>query len=303
MTSAAQDRHDEAPGPGGETVHGEVTRRRWRAQWLAFSLLLLFGLLALFQWWIERPSLTLGGQAVDLNLPIDLISHAGAGLPVATYSNSVEAIDLAVARGHRAIEIDLHETRDGHLIAAHDWDETYRELHPASLPGLFLRPLIGVAAPSHSEFMAERMRGGLTPLDAAHVAAWLKAHPAVSIVTDAKGDNLTTLRTLLALGIRQEQIIPQIYARGELAAVRRLGFGRIIYTLYRDIGVPLREVAEFARANGVAVTIHDARASPAAIALFRRRQVPLYVHTVNDPERARMLADWGVTGVYTDFLY
>ncbi|HSX54041.1 MAG TPA: glycerophosphodiester phosphodiesterase family protein [Sphingomonas sp.] len=266
------------------------------------SLLLAVAVALLIAAKRNQPPATPGGPAIALPFQADLVSHAGAGMPGAIYSNSREALELAVARGHRKIEIDLIETSDGVVVAAHDWDRTYLELHPAPSIGVRLRSLVGIA-PNHAEFMAQPMRGGLTPFDASYLAAWLTRHPQVRIITDAKGDNLETLRKLLVAGVPRSQLVAQIYARGELAGARALGFERIIYILHRDPDVALSDVIDFAQRHGLVVTIPEARASFEVIDQFKRGGVPLYIHTINDPGMAQRMIERGAAGVYTDFLY
>ena len=242
-----------------------------------------------------------GGDAIPMESDLTLISHAGAGLKAATYSNSREALEVAAARGLRLIEVDFETTRDGRVVAAHDWGQTYVELRPGILPAPLAR-YFRWGKPDHATFLATPMKGGLTPIDAIGLARWLDGHPDVKIVTDIKSNNVGTLARLIAHGLPREQLVPQIYSRDELAAVRRMGFNEIIYTLYRDTDVPIPDVIDFARKHRLAVTIHSARVSRADVEAFRDAGVPLYVHTINEPDRALRLQEWGAAGVYTDFL-
>lgn len=244
---------------------------------------------------------TRGGTAIPMDSDLILVSHAGAGLKAATYSNSREALDVAAARGLRRIEIDFETTRDGRVVAAHDWGQTYVELRPGVLPAPLAR-YFQWGRPDHATFLATPMKGGLTPIDAPGLAEWLKAHPDVKIVTDIKSNNVAILGRLIADGVPREKLVPQIYSRGELAPVRGMGFDEIIYTLYRDTDVPIPEVIAFARKHRVAVTIHSARVARADVQAFRDAGVPLYVHTINEPDRAIRLQEWGAAGIYTDFL-
>jgi glycerophosphoryl diester phosphodiesterase len=274
-----------------------------RLRLLALCLLLAFALFFSLEGGIFREPQTVGGRGVAITSNADLIGHAGIGMPEATYSNSLEALDLAVARGFTKIEFDFQETSDGKLVAAHDWGQTYRELRPALSTYAVLATSLFGKAPSHAEFMSAPLRGNLTPVDAPLLAAWLKRHPNVRIVTDVKGDNVAALRQLLDSGIAGHQLVPQIYHRKELQAVRSLGFQDIIYTLYRDTSVSIPEAIEFARANKVAVTMHGGRATRHILGEFKKAGVPIYLHTVNDPQIAATFLSWGATGVYTDFLY
>lgn len=121
-----------------------------------------------------------------------LVAHAGGGLPDRTYSNSLEAIDLAVSYGHTIIELDFIE-RDGRMLIGHD----ERRISDLTIAGLM---------------------------------AWLGRHPKVSIITDIKTDNLSGLRLLKqAARENQARFIPQIYQPQQYAPVAMLGYSRIIF--------------------------------------------------------------------------
>lgn len=51
-----------------------------------------------------------------------LIAHAGGALNGQIYLNSKEAVENAIQNGFQYIELDLLETLDGDLVAAHDWE-------------------------------------------------------------------------------------------------------------------------------------------------------------------------------------
>ena len=50
------------------------------------------------------------------------IAHAGGSIDNLKYTNSLEAIQNSIDRGYKLIEIDLIETSDQKLVAAHDWE-------------------------------------------------------------------------------------------------------------------------------------------------------------------------------------
>ena len=125
-----------------------------------------------------------------------LIAHAGGGLPSGTYTNSREAMDLAVRHGFKLIEIDFLE-RDGQLLIGHD----------------------------------ERRISSLT---VAELVAWLGTHPDVMIVTDIKTDNLSGLTLLKqAAGARIDRFLPQIYHPSQFEPTMALGYPPPILTIYR----------------------------------------------------------------------
>jgi len=139
--------------------------------------------------------------------PVDqpLIAHAGGGLPAATYTNSLEAIEAAAAHGFHLIELDFRRTPEG-LAFGHD---------PKRLSSLTLDELLD----------------------------FLRRHPGISIVTDFKTDNLVGLDRLAELaGPMRTRFIPQIYRFEEYQPTMAMGYPRPILSVYRspNFGWPFR---------------------------------------------------------------
>lgn len=247
---------------------------------------------------------TLGGEPVPVSEPITLIGHAGIGLKTARYTNSREALDAAVSRGIDRIEVDFLATHDGALVATHDWQATYLELHPAvsSIPPQ-LSPPLKPTIPTKDAFLATPMRDGLTGFDPAYLGQWLRLHPQVKIITDTKGDNIAMLQALVQTpALPLNQFIVQIYRQSELEEVRRLGFVDVIYTLYKQPDTRLTDAISFARQHRLALTIPVERVTMKGLQEARTAGVPIYVHTINSPQEALQLKQWGASAVYTDFL-
>ena len=53
---------------------------------------------------------------------LNFIAHAGGGYKNEIYLNSKESITKSIERGYKLIELDLLETADGLIVAAHDWE-------------------------------------------------------------------------------------------------------------------------------------------------------------------------------------
>lgn len=62
-----------------------------------------------------------------------LIAHAGGGINGIKYSNSIEAIKESIQEGYMYIEIDMLESSDGKIIAAHSWHELKKQLKYSDL--------------------------------------------------------------------------------------------------------------------------------------------------------------------------
>jgi glycerophosphoryl diester phosphodiesterase len=236
---------------------------------------------------------------------LHLIAHAGGGLPQGTYTNAVEAFDLAHANGFRLFETDFARTRDGRIVLIHDWDATYARLF-TGLPLGIAVPALRLSGwrPGHAGFMASRMRGGLTPMDLEALLDWMRRHPDARVVTDVKDDNLAVLAAIAAAAPElRGAFVPQIYAPDELDPVRRLGFRNVILTLYRS-ALTDDEVIAFARGAALwAVTMpHDRTRAGRLVERLSEAGIRVAVHTLNAPEDAEALRRRGVSLLYTDYL-
>jgi glycerophosphoryl diester phosphodiesterase len=122
-------------------------------------------------------------------------------------------------------------------------------------------------------------------------------------VTDVKGDNLGVLAHVANSRDLLPRIVPQIYSFAEYRPVRALGFSRVFLTLYR-VEWGTWSVLRFLRSHPVAgLVCEPARVRRGGLGLRARALgVPVFAHTVNDPDEVAALERLGVAGVYTDHL-
>jgi glycerophosphoryl diester phosphodiesterase len=89
------------------------------------------------------------------------IAHAGGAMDGINYTNCVEALDLSYSKGCKLFELDLCETTDGKIVAAHD------------PPGV-----------TEEEFMNTLIHGKYTPMNMQTINDWFRRHPDAILVTD-----------------------------------------------------------------------------------------------------------------------
>lgn len=242
------------------------------------------------------------------------IAHAGGSVKGLTYTNSLEAIQENVEKGHRFFELDFHWTADHQLVLIHDWNEQYGHLFFENL-GWFdqltnswiyfrYRFWNGLERPDKATFLQLKMRSGLHPLDPIGLSSWLQRNPDTTIITDIKSQNIAGLKELKHLvSTATQRFIPQIYQFNEYNVVRDLGFNRIILTLYQ-LQASDEELLHFIKSNDLwAVTLPAEQAIRTNIAQkLRKNGVVVYAHTVNRQEVVERLHQRGVYGFYTDDL-
>lgn len=105
------------------------------------------------------------------------IAHAGGEVNGVKSTNTKDALDQNYKKGFRLFELDIIETSDKKLVAAHDWKMWARFTDYA-----------GTLPPSHAEFMKHKIYGDYTTLDLKGINAWFAAHPDATLVTDKVND-------------------------------------------------------------------------------------------------------------------
>ena len=217
-----------------------------------------------------------------------------------SYTNTLESLHNCYDNGNRIAEFDLMTTSDGAIVCGHDSDDESQWAYMVADAGNKSEP------PTLEEYKAAKFDGRLTTMSFEDLADFMKDHGDFFLVTDVKDDNTAVLEK-----ISREypwilnNIIVQIYHSDEYDAVKELGFDYIIYTLYNAAEEELSPdvLAGFVSEHELAgvtfwedfpnmyVDSFDALASTGT---------PMFIHTVNDPEKMKNYTDAGITGIYTD---
>jgi uncharacterized repeat protein (TIGR02543 family) len=103
------------------------------------------------------------------------IAHAGGAIEGYTYTNSLEALNLSYSKGCKLFELDIIETSDSKLVAAHHW-ASYKSIvsHPNSTD----EPI------SEAEFMSYKIYDYLSPLSEQDIRSWFDEHKDAILITD-----------------------------------------------------------------------------------------------------------------------
>ncbi len=105
------------------------------------------------------------------------IAHAGGEINGVKSTNSKHALDENYKKGFRFFELDIIETSDGKLVAAHDWNMWAR-----------FTDYTGALPPTHAQFMKQKIYGDYTTLDMNGINTWFKNHPDATLITDKVND-------------------------------------------------------------------------------------------------------------------
>ena len=222
------------------------------------------------------------------------VAHGGGFVQGYETTNSAEAVIQSIADGYKLIELDFSFSSDSELIMIHDWGRTAANYFGTSFNGRL----------SEKEFENILINGKFHTLTFKKLTKILDEAVDVRIVTDVKDDNL---RALSAIAEKYpgyvDRMIPQIYSYDQYDAVRGMGYGDIILTLYAMPSVDYDELTGFIRGHKLyAVTVgdtHDYTISNLAYKLANDG-VMVYYHPVHDFETALKLMDNGVYGCYSN---
>lgn len=209
-------------------------------------------------------------------------------------ANAMEGLVSSYEAGCRVIEMDFNFTSDGSLACVHDW---YRQYSSAITDNV---PL------SLEEFLSCKIYDLYTPVWLGSLADFLKEHEDVYIVTDIKDRNIDGAAAIASYcPDLKNRFLIQIYNESEYDAVRELGFEYIIYTLYQldwNSKTDTKALADFAADHPlIAYTFsYELCLVEGYLDGMKKTGVPLFIHTVNDPEEQNVYFAAGIRAIYTD---
>ncbi len=236
---------------------------------------------------------SLTSDAEVVNAPL-MIAHAGGGYAGQNYTNSIEALDSNHAAGFRYFEIDFSWTHDGQMVCLHDWDKTFKKLFG-------YKPKQPIDLTDFKQLVDGHDGFQVCTLDT--LADWLRDKPDVKIITDIKYHNLQGLQNItLQFPELIKQFIPQIYQPEEYSVIKGLGYEELIWILYQYKGSKKSVLEQAANMDLLAISMRASQAKNRTLkkllALHR-----IFVYTINkDRIKNKLINQYGVTGIYTDFL-
>lgn len=217
-----------------------------------------------------------------------------------SYTNSLEALQNCYDHGNRICELDFMTTSDGKVVCAHNGDEEDSWAHGIKVAGRANEPL------GFYEFMGAKFEGALTTMSLDDLAAFIRDHRDLYIVTDVKDDNIGVCGIIGSeYPDLKNNFIVQIYHPDEYKRIRELGFNYVIYTLYRATDDELtpentKDFIDSANLVGVTFWMEYPDSNADSYRVLEQSGLPLFVHTVNDRNEMKSFIDMGIDGIYTD---
>lgn len=246
-------------------------------------------------------------SAPDILNSSSVIAHGMGAVDDLTTLNCLEGFLAQYEAGVRVFEADLRLTRDCQVVLRHDWwhADWQEDISWARIP-------------TREKFVSSPILGRYTPLSFRDLLLLMEEYPDICVITDTKFtdsdvftiqfDAMLSDARELGLTYLFDRIVVQIYNTNMLSALNNIyQFPHYIYTLYQDdfnrTENALRERAAFCAQWGIeGITMESSLWRSAYRDIAREYGVRVYVHTVNDKEKARQLLESGVDGVYSDIL-
>lgn len=242
----------------------------------------------------------------DILTEAQLVAHGLGEVDGITVLNCLEGFQQQYEQGVRAFEVDLRLTADHQVVLRHDWRAGWQV------------GISEVSIPTLKEFLARPLLRKYTPLSFKDLLLLMEQYPDICIVTDTKFTDaeFVTLQFTamlqdaeeLGLSYLFDRMIIQVYDALMFKVVDNIHhFDNYIYTLYNDgfttTANDFRTRAAFCAENGIrGITMWDYWWRTDFIPIMEEYNIPVFTHTVNDPEEAQTLLSSGVSGIYTDSL-
>lgn len=218
-----------------------------------------------------------------------LIAHAGGAIDGNKYTNSLEAVKQSIANGYKFIELDLLVTKDGKIVAAHDWRYFNRITGHQHLDKQAL---------SVSEFRKRKIHGKYTPLSDVEINELFAANPSLVLVTDKIKD----FKKLVATFKFTDRIIVEVFSIKDYH--RALAAG-IIYPMLSLHSKDLADVNKIINhgINMVASPVANINQFPQQFEKLHHKNICIFVFTSNEEQFMRAAFNAKIaTAFYADFL-
>lgn len=218
----------------------------------------------------------------NFNLREFRVAHAGGELNGLKYVNSIASMKLN-SKYTKYIELDLQLTKDNRLVCIND----------PLINNKYFNKLL-------KEFPEKDFCYDET------LIKFLKENQEIIIITDFKTDNIQGLN-FIKKNFEQfsKRFIPQIYNEHEYLPVKKLGYEKIIFTLYRVSSYSNEKIAKIIENFDLfGLTMDPARLKSRIIKKIHKKDFLIYVYTVNSYLRfLQYKIFFGADEIYTDNLF
>ena len=218
------------------------------------------------------------------------IAHKGGAYNETLKTNSINTIEKSKKKINY-FEIDFQLTKDNRLICLHPNDN--EDLSNKNIRELFFKDIKKILD------LNDKCYDDL-------ITKLLKNNPKMLIITDFKENNIEGLNFISQNFSKQlNQFVPQIYFAHEYEHVKKMGFNKIIFILYKIPNLSNEEIIEQINDMDLyAVTMDPARLRKGLAKILKKQNIFTYVHTVNSYARfLQYKIFYKADEIYTDKLF
>ena len=235
---------------------------------------------------------------------VEIVAHRGASYDAP--ENTLPAVELGWQRGADAVEVDIHQTSDGKIVAIHDSDTKRVTGQQGVVADMRLDQLLLLDA---GAWKGAQWSGTRIPT-LEQVLETVPSGKTLVVEIKCSRDVLPELERVLDASGKREQVMLIAFDYDTISEAKRRMTDRRCYWLYGFSGreaeayrvrsqADLLQRVEQASLDGLDVRHSGEWTADLADAL-RKQGKTLYVYTVNDADQARRLRDAGVAGITTD---
>ena len=235
---------------------------------------------------------------------VEIVAHRGASYDAP--ENTLPAVELGWEQGADAVEVDIHQTSDGTVVAIHDRDTRRVTGELGVVAEMRLDQLLLLDA---GAWKGEQWSGTRIPT-LAQVLETVPPDKTLVVEIKCPRDVLPELERVLDASGKREQVMLIAFDYDTISEAKQEMPDLPCYWLYgfseseaATYGVRSRddllERVQRAKLDGLDVRHSGEWTAGLADALSKLGKA-LYVYTVNDADRARRLRDAGVAGITTD---
>ena len=217
------------------------------------------------------------------------IAHAGGGINDIAYSNSMEGLINSIKLGFKLIELDLLETKDGFIVAAHDW-KSFKQ-NCVGYNGQINEVPLTYKEFNDCNFEINSMN--LSQLNEKKIIDIFNKYPDLYLVTD-KINNYSLLSKKFNF---VERIIPETFSVKDFIFAKIYNFNNALYPFkkYNFIFNYLLNI------ETLTISYNDFIKNEQTVTSLFEKGLNIYVYTSNDQFFIEKYLDKSITGVYTDF--
>ncbi len=217
------------------------------------------------------------------------IAHAGGGIMDINYTNSKESVIQSISDGFRFIELDLLETSDNSIVAAHDW-KSFKENCLNFKGKIDNNPL---TYRQFNDCNYQKKLINFSKLDEDEINQIFDNNKKLFLVTD----KIKNYKLLSKKFNFTDRIIPETYSLFDFVVAKYYGFKYPIFP-YKKYNYLIGKIFQIKLMN---VSYSDFLKNKKKITKLYKNGIHIYVYTSNDGKFIEKYINNNITGVYTDF--